>query len=507
MTLRAKRACLDSCNMWAILALLGSLASGSTAYAGTVSATVTDFAGLDSAISSLSGFGTIELGPGTFSITADYTIPDNVSIIIKRGAIFSVDTGRTLTINAELLAGRYQIFSLSGTASVNGTPRSEYIYPEWFHPGGTDWSTAISKALTFANGSIPVSLGHSVYEITQPIQFIPGSILVGAGANTSIIKRASDVNLSMLILTSNSIIRDIGVDGDRFHIPTWTQVSAGVLLHGNSGAEIFGCELRNVIVKNQNGQGIALQHAHDNRFADVTVSGMAQRGINISAFSHHNIVSNLIGISNEKSDIIIGHGSHSNIVSNVISYGTQLNGIWFQQDSHDNTVSNVRIRSPSPTADYGILLWNAYKNHIDNVQITGFPTGILLRSDSMKCSTSVPGLWDDDTRDNVISNVSIDGVGGAKSLGIHLHKYKNPGCPGGVNQDKMVVSNIFSNVTIDNVDKGVLASSDAPFAPPPVPRQDVQDNIFSNFIFHNISTATFDWSGRYAPPVNKTPYP
>jgi hypothetical protein len=404
-----------------------------------------------------------------------------------------------LTINAELLAGRYQIFSLSGTTSVNGTPRIEYVYPEWFHPGGTDWSTALRSAITFANGAIPVSLGHSVYGITQSIQFIPGTVLVGQGAKTSIIRRISDVSLNMVLLASNSLVRDVTIDGDRFHTG-WTQGVAGVLIHGTSGSELSGCELRNVIVKDQKGQGISLQYARDNRFDNIGVSHMTERGINISAFSHGNVVSNLMGDDNKNSDVIIGHGSHSNIVSNVISVGCGMTPIWIHEDAHDNTVSNVRMRLPNSPVSPGVLIWNGYRNHIHNVHITGFHQGILLRSDSVTCSPQVPNLWDDDTRDNIISNISIDGVGGASSVGIWLHKlYMQPWklCAG----TKRVVSNIFSNVMIDNVATGVLASSDRSLA------TDVQDNIFGNFIFHNISTATFNWSGIHAPPVNKTPYP
>ena len=74
--------------------------------------------GLINAIAALNGsYGTIELDPASYPVSSNYVIPENISLLVNRGAIFVVDTGATLIINAEIKAGRYQIFGGAGTAA------------------------------------------------------------------------------------------------------------------------------------------------------------------------------------------------------------------------------------------------------------------------------------------------------------------------------------------------------------------------------------------------------
>ncbi len=60
----------------------------------------------------------LRLPPGTQNLTADLTIPANITLKPERGAVFSISTGKTLTINGLVEAGNYQIFSCSGTGRV-----------------------------------------------------------------------------------------------------------------------------------------------------------------------------------------------------------------------------------------------------------------------------------------------------------------------------------------------------------------------------------------------------
>ena len=61
---------------------------------------------------------TLRLPSGTWPITADLTIPANITLKLKPGAILSISTTKTLTINGPLEAGLYQIFSCTGTGKV-----------------------------------------------------------------------------------------------------------------------------------------------------------------------------------------------------------------------------------------------------------------------------------------------------------------------------------------------------------------------------------------------------
>jgi hypothetical protein len=259
-----------------------------------------------------------------------------------------------------------------------------------------------------------------------------------------------------------------------------------VLCHGLSVPNIDGCDFEDLIVKNNLGQGISFQYASNARLRNIIVSGNWERGINISQFSHHIIASDISGSNNLNSDIIIGWGSHSNVISNLVSDLTSNTGLWLQQDAHDNNISNVRIRSPHPTAYQGIVIWNAYKNHIHNVSISGFPLGVLLRSDSITCANPLPpgSFWDDDTRDNIISNLNFDGANA--TAGVLFHASVTPtGCG-----FKKVVSNIVSNVTIDAATYGVWARSERGIT------TDVTNNMIANGVFHNISGVDYNWENQ-----------
>ena len=72
----------------------------------------------------------IGLKEGTYNITEDTVI--NAQLVIPKGAILNVSSGVTLTINGEILAGRYQIFEGSGTIVVNNEYQP-FGYPEWFN--------------------------------------------------------------------------------------------------------------------------------------------------------------------------------------------------------------------------------------------------------------------------------------------------------------------------------------------------------------------------------------
>lgn len=90
----------------------------------------------------------------TYKIDSNITIPSNVSLWFATGAKLSIDSGKILTINGQILAGSQQIFS--GDGSVLGSTINDEIYPEWFGAKGdynsttgigTDDSVAFGKAI------------------------------------------------------------------------------------------------------------------------------------------------------------------------------------------------------------------------------------------------------------------------------------------------------------------------------------------------------------------------
>lgn len=84
----------------------------------------TDCASILSNVSNNVGF-----KAGTYLIDSDCVI--NAQIVMAGGAKFNVTTGHTLTINGQILAGRYTIFEGNGNIVVDET-KQEFGYPEWF---------------------------------------------------------------------------------------------------------------------------------------------------------------------------------------------------------------------------------------------------------------------------------------------------------------------------------------------------------------------------------------
>ncbi len=140
------------------------------------------------------------------TVTANLTIPANITLAPNPGAILSIDTGVTLTINGPFEAGRYQVFSCTGTGQVVfGSALTDY--PEWWGAkadgGTTDNTPPINAALnalayggkvSLVNGSYylntytTISTGppYGVYQaITWPT--VGGIELAGQGEGDSVI--------------------------------------------------------------------------------------------------------------------------------------------------------------------------------------------------------------------------------------------------------------------------------------------------------------------------------
>ena len=95
----------------------------------------------------------IGLKEGTYDITANTTI--NAQLVVPKGAIINIANGVTLTINGQILAGAYQIFSGNGTVVINNMSE---IYPEWWgakNDDTTDSTVAFTKAIaSISKGTI-----------------------------------------------------------------------------------------------------------------------------------------------------------------------------------------------------------------------------------------------------------------------------------------------------------------------------------------------------------------
>jgi len=132
------------------------------------------------------------LQPGTWAVTTNTTIPANIVLRPRKGAILTISTGVTLTINGPLEAGWYQIFSWAGTGTVAYGNLVPEVYPEWYGAipdNSTDSVTYLQKALDTHS---VVHLGKGIYKITTELYPKENGTLYGDGPQ-SILYRSTTV--------------------------------------------------------------------------------------------------------------------------------------------------------------------------------------------------------------------------------------------------------------------------------------------------------------------------
>ena len=100
---------------------------------------------------------------GTYTISTDKTVTTTLNV--PNGVIYSVATGKTLTINGPFEAGDYQVFSCTGTGAVAGLKSARLA---WFGvnttPGTTDMGPMIQKAASsLTSGGIVKGTPGSTY--------------------------------------------------------------------------------------------------------------------------------------------------------------------------------------------------------------------------------------------------------------------------------------------------------------------------------------------------------
>jgi hypothetical protein len=97
---------------------------------------------------------TLLITPGTWTMTDNLTIPAHVNLWLAAGAQFSINAGRTLTINGTLSAPLMPIFSGAGRVIFGG--RSLGLHPHWFGTscdGVADDTQALQKTIDTASAS------------------------------------------------------------------------------------------------------------------------------------------------------------------------------------------------------------------------------------------------------------------------------------------------------------------------------------------------------------------
>jgi hypothetical protein len=138
---------------------------------------------------------TLVVPAGVYTISVNTVVVPEVSLRMMKGAIITVNTGITLTINGPFNCGPYKCFALAGTGVVAfGNSSLAEVYPQWWGATGdgiTDDSVAIQAALktvaSSTGGTVRLPIGTYLTSTTT-IRASGLFKLVGAGREKSIIK-------------------------------------------------------------------------------------------------------------------------------------------------------------------------------------------------------------------------------------------------------------------------------------------------------------------------------
>lgn len=164
---------------------------------------------------------TLVLTPGTWTLSNNVTVPLNITLFLPQGAVLSVASGKTLTINGSINAGLYQIFSGSGTVSISGTFVDE-VYPQWWGgkgDGTTDDSTAIQAAVTAGKW---IHITGGTWLVNTAINVRGYRHIYGAGKENTVIKAGASLTGFVFSSTDGatgawlvgSSITDLTIDGN-----------------------------------------------------------------------------------------------------------------------------------------------------------------------------------------------------------------------------------------------------------------------------------------------------
>jgi parallel beta-helix repeat protein len=199
----------------------------------------------------------LELGEGTTTISANVTIPSNVTLELAQGAILSVNNGLTLTINGGIKATLSRHFSGSGSFNFTGAKINE-VYTEWWGAisgDATDDTSAFTSALASFKTVAAIPAGaYTVSTFAMP-------------ANTTLMGLGGKAEINQPSASAASSIVTIGANGARLE---------SLLFSGSVAAGTEG------------GQVSAITLTKAGTLSDITIRGVETSGKNAGIYAEGN---------------------------------------------------------------------------------------------------------------------------------------------------------------------------------------------------------------------------
>jgi hypothetical protein len=370
---------------------------------------------------------TIRLTPGNWVISEDIVFSKDITLVFERGAIFSLGPEVNVTLNSEIEAGFYQIFS--GPGRVAGNLRARFIYPQWWGArgdGAADDYAAIAQAAQAARGKV-LFFRHGTYMTSQRI-VLPQQIFVDADPGTMIKAGKSmeavitaDVAMKPDYGAQQFSLRNLRIDGNKLAdncmylykismnyfaaldgVSTRKAVGDGIVLVACQGGSF-----RNIQTFDNGGNGMAILGCNSASFDSISATANKKSGVYISRFSDKNGVHYGGGctITRLHCESNAEHGA--NIFKVVNNNRVSIVGGWIEMNGGDG----VRITS-SPVTISGSLFFGVG---------TGSNYAVHIMSGSQVCVTgctvvgaksSVFGFKDEGNNPDNVFYFNYDGIKG-----------------------------------------------------------------------------------------------
>jgi hypothetical protein len=223
----------------------------------------------------------ILITPGTWTIADNLTVPANMGLYVAPEAQFSINSGRTLTINGPLHADLRTIFS--GAGDVRFGARVEAVHPHWFGAAcdgtGND-HPALQKAIEAAATSTyhVLQLPSATCRMTTALTLRPGLSIIGPGSEGGRLLLAGRgvkglVYTSAVVIEANITLKHFTVEGAD------TTVGNLIDITGTGGGFVSEVTLDHVRLRNSGGHGLLLDRTLQARIRNLRVQNVAGSGV------------------------------------------------------------------------------------------------------------------------------------------------------------------------------------------------------------------------------------
>ena len=262
------------------------------------------FGGLEAALADIDTLGKIIVVTDAQTISENTTVTGRV-ISPEYGAIITIASSKTLTINSNFTTGAYQVFA--GTGSVAGLKEAR---PEWFGNNTTDYSDAINKAdASLSDGGI-LQFSAKTYPCAG-ITISSKHHWRGAGKNATILHLKT------------------GANADLLKSSTFDTLTGGNTLGGDYSFSISDLTIDGNKANNTAGSGVKI-YGYDFKIINVGIRNFKQNGLVTEWTTNPNsptvdldfvesTLSNVTVHTNDGDGILWG-GPHDSIWNNVIAY-------------------------------------------------------------------------------------------------------------------------------------------------------------------------------------------